>query len=252
MKKFFIKNRQGKKISVSLEKNNNQAGLVFIMPGLGATKKDTHVRTFAKAFREKDFTVVIFDVTNGVGESDGDYSQASFTGYYNDLSDVIDWSRSQNWYQELFCLVGHSMGGGCVLWYGANHPEKLSGLAPISTVIGGHQTLAKFNRDSLAVIKKDENNQDVIKKLDWKPFEKDILQYDIVPEATKMTMPILMMVGDQDPGTPLEDQMKFYKGVPGEKEMHVIKGAAHTFEEPIHLKQVRQIFKDWIDNKVLK
>jgi pimeloyl-ACP methyl ester carboxylesterase len=251
MEKVFVKNRSGNNIAVNLEKNNKQTGLVFIMPGLGNKKEETNIQTFMDSFVDKGFTAITFDVTNGIGESDGDYSQASFTGYYNDLSDVIDWAKSQDFYQEPFVLVGHSMGGGCVLRYGADYPERLLGIAPVSTVIGGHQTIAKFTRDTLAVIKT-EKGKEIIKKINWIPFVKDILKYDIVPEAYKFSMPILMMVGDQDMGTPLEDQMKLYQGMPNDKEIHVIKGAPHTFVEVEHLDQAKQIIHNWIDNRILK
>ncbi|MBT4516575.1 MAG: alpha/beta fold hydrolase [Candidatus Komeilibacteria bacterium] len=251
MENLFIKNRQGNKIVVNLSKSNNQTGLVFVMPGLGNIKEESNIQTFVDSFADKGFTAVSFDLTNGVGESDGDYSQATFTGYYNDLSDVIEWSKSQDWYQEPFVLAGHSMGGGCILRYGADHPDSLLGIAPFATVIGGHQTLAKFGRDDLVAMKI-ENTKEVVKKIDWEPFKKDILKYDIVPEAHKFTMPILMMVGDKDIGTPLEDQMKLYDSMPDNKEIHIIKGAPHTFEEAKHLLKMKQIIHNWIDNKLVK
>lgn len=251
MNDFFIKNRQGQNIAISLKRNNKQKGLAFIMPGLGNTKEEKNIQTFADSFFDKGFTVVSFDVTNGVGDSDGDYAKASFTGYYNDLCDVIDWAQTQDWYIQPFVLVGHSMGGGCILRYGADHPDRLLGLVTVATVIGGHQTLAKFGRDDLPAIKK-ENGQEIIKKLDWKSFTKDILQYDIVPEAYKLTMPVLMMVGDKDMGTPVEDQMKVYDGVAGDKEIYIIKGAPHTFVEAEHLNETKEIIHNWLDNKILK
>ncbi|MBT4210035.1 MAG: alpha/beta fold hydrolase [Candidatus Komeilibacteria bacterium] len=249
MENLFIKNREGNKIALNLTKIKPQKGLVFVMPGLGQTKSAIHMQNFVDSFADKNFTVVIFDVTNGVGQSDGDYSQASFTGYYNDLADVIDWAKTQDWYQEPFVLAGHSMGGGCILRYAADYLARVSGIVPFATVIGGHQTIAKFGRDDLPAIKI-ENGKEVIKKLDWEPFKEDILKYDIVPEADKFTMPILMMVGEEDMGTPLEDQMKLYDGMPEDKEIHVVKGAPHTFEKPEHLAKMKQILQDWIDNKL--
>lgn len=251
MEKLFIKNRLNKNLALTLKKNNKQTGLAFIMPGLAATKEDSYVHTFMDSFFSKGFTVISFDVTNGVGESDGDYSQASFTGYYNDLEDVIAWSRKQDWWQEPFILAGHSMGGGCILHYAANYPENVLGVAPISTVIGGSQTIAKFGRNDLPAVKI-ANGQEIIKKLDWEPFRQDILQYDIVSRGHLLTMPVLMVVGENDLGTPLEDQRKLYDQLPGPKEIHTIKGAPHTFEEVEHLTEIKQIFHNWLDKEILK
>jgi pimeloyl-ACP methyl ester carboxylesterase len=247
MEKFFIKNRVGKNISVILEKSDQQCGLAFVMPGLGNKKEEAHIRAMMDSFLAKRFTVLTFDVTNGVGESDGDYSQANFTGYYNDLFDLINWAKSQDWYKEPFYLAGHSMGGGCILWYTVHYPDKVLGLAPISTVIGGHQTLAKFGRDDLAATKVSEDGKEETKKLDWQQFKDDILKYDIVPEAHKLTMPVLMLVGEKDQGTPLDDQMKVYNNIISDKEIQVIAGAPHTFKETEHLDKLRVVFENWLD-----
>src|SRR3990167_2091167 len=108
MEKIFIKNRKNQKICVVLEKNTEQKGLVFIMHGLGGSKDELHIQTFAKTFRDNGFTVVRFDTTNTFGESDGDYADATTTNYYQDLEDVIKWAGSQDFYQEPFYLTGHS------------------------------------------------------------------------------------------------------------------------------------------------
>lgn len=252
MEKLFIKNRHNKKISVIVEQAEKQKGLVFVMPGLGNIKEETNIQTYMSSFVDKGFTAVSFDVTDGVGESDGDYSKANFTGYYNDLVDVIEWSKKQKWYLEPFVLLGHSMGGGCILWYAYNNPDKLLGIAPLSTVIGGHQTLAKFGREDLPAVKIDKDGNEIIKKLDWEPFKEDILKYDIVIKAEELKMPTLMIVGSEDSGTPLEDQMKLFDKLPGAKEIHTIAGAPHTFVEAGHLKEMKQIIQDWIAKEILK
>ncbi|MCD4760783.1 lysophospholipase, partial [bacterium] len=137
MGKLFIKNRHDKKLAVLVEKSQNQKGLAFVMHGLGGFKEQIHIELFAQAFRGKGFTVIRFDARNSLGESEGNYNNANFTNYYEDLVDVIDWSKNQNWYQEPFCLAGHSMGSGCILYYAAHHIEEIQGIAPISTTIGG-------------------------------------------------------------------------------------------------------------------
>lgn len=252
MEKLFIQNRHNKKIAVIVEQSAKARGLVFVMPGLGNIKEETNIQTYIASFVEKSFTAVIFDVTNGVGESEGDYSRASFTGYYNDLVDVITWAKSQVWYSEPFVLAGHSMGGGCILWYAYNYPDKVLGIVPLSTVIGGQQTLAKFGKDDLLALKKDKHGKETTKTLDWEPFKADILKYDIVSKARQLTRPLLMIVGGDDQGTPLEDQMKLFDKWAGPKEIHIIKNAPHTFVEPGHLAEAKRLIQDWIDKEILK
>lgn len=137
MEKIEIRNRKGQKVVVLLEKNENPKGLAFVMHGLSGSKDQPHIAVFAQAFKNKAFTVVRFDTTNTYGESDGKYEDATTTNYYEDLEDVIAWAKTQDWYQEPFWLVGHSLGGISIILYAEKHPGEVKGLAPISTVVSG-------------------------------------------------------------------------------------------------------------------
>jgi len=254
MDKITIKNRKGQKIVVLLQKAEKQKGLVFVVHGLGGTKGEQHIQTFAQTFRKKEFTVIRFDTTNTFGESDGIYEDATLTQHYADLEDVIVWATSQNWYQEPFYLVGHSFGGIASILYTEKHPEKIKALAPISTVISGKLSLQtpQFRDDWKDWEQtgwrqdKSESVPGRTKRLPWSHMA-DRLTYDILPEATKLTMPVLCIVGDQDKGTPPEHQELLYEKLPGEKELHIIQGAPHTFKDQSHLAQIKAIFEKWID-----
>ena len=74
----------------------------------------------------------------------------------------------------------------------------------------------------------------------------DRMKYDLLPEANKLTMPVLLIVGDKDDGTPPKHQKMLFDKLPGKKEMHIIKDAPHTFKDPVHLEEIRAIFDKWI------
>ncbi len=85
----------------------------------------------------------------------------------------------------------------------------------------------------------------VIKRLKW-PHVIDRLKYDLLPMAGKLTMPALMIVGEKDKSTPPAHQQLLYDKLSGKKEIHIIKNSQHTFRGELHLKQIKQIFLDWI------
>jgi pimeloyl-ACP methyl ester carboxylesterase len=251
--KLCIKNRENKKIAVILEKSDNQKGLAFVMHGLGGFKEQLHVICFAKSFLESGFTVVRFDTTHTYGESEGKYEDATVTNYYEDLEDVIKWASSQDWYQEPFWLAGHSLGGISVALYALRFPDKVKGVAPVSTVVSGKLS-AEGKESKIAAWKKSgwkehesSTKPGLIKRLKWSHME-DRLKYDLVPDAGKLTMPVLMIVGEDDTSTPPKHQKILFDAIQGEKEMHVIKGAPHTFVDKEHLVEIRKIFLDWIKN----
>ncbi|MFA5925627.1 MAG: alpha/beta hydrolase [Parcubacteria group bacterium] len=222
------------------------------MHGLGGFKEQPHIETFAQAFKEKHYTVIRFDTTNTFGESDGDYQDATTTNYYEDLEDVIKWAKAQVWYKEPFVLAGHSLGGICSALYAEKYPKKVKALAPISTVVSGELTL-KTDREDVKNwektgwrISQSKSKPGVIKRLPWSHMG-DRLKYDLLPNVKKLTMPVLLIVGEKDNSTPPEHQKILFDKLPGKKELHIIKGSEHTFREQKHLDKIKQIFLDWID-----
>lgn len=59
-------------------------------------------------------------------------------------------------------------------------------------------------------------------------------------------MPVLLVVGENDIRTPLDHQKILYNVLPGPKELHIIKGSPHTFRDPEHLNELKNIFNQWI------
>lgn len=253
--KTFIKNRKGQKIVVLIEKPEHPKGLVFIMHGLSGFKEQPHIEAYANAFFENGYTAVRFDTTNTFGESDGNYEDATTTNYYEDLEDVINWAKSQPWYQEPFCLIGHSLGGICTALYAEKYPKKVKAIAPTSTVVSGKLSMeTKANRVDVEewrrtgwLAKPSISKPGAIKRLKWSHME-DLLMYDLLPNVNKLTMPALLIVGENDDSTPPAHQQLLYEKLLGKKEIYIIKGAEHTFREKGHLEEIRQIFDHWIKN----
>jgi uncharacterized protein len=251
--KITIKNRKNQNIVILLDETDNSKDLVFVMHGLGGFKEQSHVETFANAFKDKGYTVVRFDTTNTFGESDGDYENATTTNYYEDLEDVIKWTGNQDWYKEPFVLAGHSLGGICTALYAEKYPAKVKALAPISTVVSYNSWFEAHTEEEMRnweetkyQIKNSKSKPGVVKKLKWS-FVEDIKEYDLLKQVSNLTMPVLLIVGELDETTPLKYQQILYEKLPGKKELHIIKGAEHTFREKKHLDQIKEIFLNWID-----
>jgi len=252
--KQFIKNKDGKKISVVVEQPDKQIGLAFIMHGLGGFKEQSHIRLYAETFLEKGYAVITFDTRNTLGESEGKMEDATITSYVADLENVIQWASTQSWYQEPFVLAGHSVGSFSILLYAEKHPEKVKALAPTSTVINGKMSVEAIPEDihikwkETGIQEKESTSKPgVIKRIKY-AYVEDKLKYDILEQANKLTMPVLLIVGDKDFLTPLSHHEILLEKLLGKKELHVIKGAEHTFRDLEHLKEIKGIFEKWIDS----
>lgn len=256
MIKLFIPNRTGKQISVIIDEASNQRGLVFVMHGLGGFKEQEHIICFAESFKDKGFTAVRFDVRDTIGESEGTYEEATVTSYYQDLEDVINWASTQSWYQEPFVLCGHSLGGFCIALFAEKYPEKVLGLAPISPLVSGALSVEAhqlYDNEGFKAWERtgwkeavSNSKPGVIKRLPWSHIS-DRLKYDLLPNANKLTMPVLLIVGERDTTTPPNHARILYEALPGQKELHVVSEAPHTFRDTMQLAEIQRLFERWID-----
>jgi pimeloyl-ACP methyl ester carboxylesterase len=258
MNKLFIKNRKNQHIAVLLDEGLPQVGLAFVMHGLGGFKEQDQIKTFSEAFSEKDFTVVRFDTANTIGESDGSYEDATVSNYYEDLVDVIEWAKGQMWYQEPFYLAGHSLGALSVTLYAERHAEHIRALLAISPVVSGSLSVEAYEefrpevyeqwKESGWLVQESNSKVRVVKRLKWSHMV-DRLKYDLLKEAKRLLMPVLLIVGSEDITTlPKHVELLFNELPEGHKAFKIISGAPHTFREPIHLQEVKKLILDWISD----
>ncbi|MBT6774723.1 hypothetical protein HOA91_05130 [Candidatus Woesearchaeota archaeon] len=76
----------------------------------------------------------------------------------------------------------------------------------------------------------------------------DRLKYNLLEKVNKLIMPVLIIVGEKDEGTPPEHQKILFDAIPTEKkELHIIKDAPHTFREKVQLEEIKKLIKNWIE-----
>jgi predicted alpha/beta-fold hydrolase len=137
MEKFSINNRKGLKIVGNLSIPENPKGLAFTLHGLGGFKEQPHIMVLVETLLANNYIVVNFDATNSIGESDGKYEDATMQLHYEDLVDVVDWTKTQKWYQEPFVIAGHSLGGYAVARYAEDYPDQVKAVFPYAGVVSG-------------------------------------------------------------------------------------------------------------------
>ncbi|MBI2066272.1 alpha/beta hydrolase [Candidatus Woesebacteria bacterium] len=252
-----IKNRKGLEIVLHIKKSESPKGTAIVMHGLGGYKEQPHIERFAKSFEKSGYTVVTFDTTNSIGESGGKMEDAKITTYYQDLEDVITWVEKQSWFAKPFVLSGHSLGGFSVAFYAENYPSKVFAIAPISPFVSGKMSVEAHNthepeefkkwEETGWQIKESNSKPEVIKKLPWSHIA-DRLKYNLLEKIEKLTMPVLLIVGEDDTSTPPQHVQVLYDNIPStKKEIHIIKNAPHTFKDSNHLEEIEKLFLAWIE-----
>ncbi len=89
----------------------------------------------------------------------------------------------------------------------------------------------------------------MIKRLPWSHIV-DKLKYDLLPNVSKLTMPVLLISGENDTSTPPDHVQILFEALPGPKEFHIIKNAPHTFRDKKHLTEIKKLFSAWIDTAI--
>lgn len=254
MQKIFINNRYNKKLAVIVEENKNPIGLAFVMHGLGDSKDSKHIKTFSNCFKDNGYTVICFDTTNTGGEnndneSDGVFEDSNISTFFDDLEDVITWTKKQSFYIEPFILCGHSLGAISSAFYAENHPEEVKALAPISTVINAELSKEVYTKEELENWEKTgwliEDWGKLKVKIKWS-YLKEKENYDLLKKADKLTMPVFMMVGQLDHCTLPRHQQILFDELPGSKCLYMISGAPHTFRNRNHLDEASKLLDNWI------
>ncbi len=248
--KKFIKNKNQEKICILIDKPRHPKGIAIIMHGLGVTKEWVTIANSTKLFLKSGFIVVRFDARDTFGESEGKYEDATVSSYLQDLTDVVRWSKGQSWFRKPMILVGHSIGGLCVVKYATRRPKDIASIITLSTVISGKLTMQspeyrdwrewkkkgwRERRDANGVLKR---------RIRWNHYA-NRLRFDLLKDAKKIKAPMLMISGSKDKITPAADNKLLYDRLQVKKEFHTIKGAEHDIKEPAQIVKINKIMRHW-------
>lgn len=257
MEKFSLHNRYGLTIIGTISIPKDSSGCAFVEHGLGGIKEQAHIVALADTLFKNGYTVVNFDATNSIGESDGKYEDATMQKHYEDLVDVIAWAKNQSWYREPFVLAGHSLGGYSVVRYAEDHPSEVKGVFPFGLVVSGQlswDAIEESEPGKMAVWKEAGWNIRISNtkpgmelRLPWSHMEERRL-HDLTKHASHLTMPMLFVAGEEDVPCPPKHQKILFDLLPPHKasKFHVIGGALHTFRDAGHLAQLVGIFDAWL------
>lgn len=114
MKKLTFPNRTGIELSARLEEPENGPADTWAIFAhcFTCSKNLSAIRAISQALGRYNIAVLSFDFT-GLGESEGDFADTSFSSNVSDLVDAAAWLTEN--YAAPQLLVGHSLGGAAVL-----------------------------------------------------------------------------------------------------------------------------------------
>lgn len=254
MERIELKNRKDQKIVGILEKPTGETlGTCIVVHGWGGHKNKSSIQAIKNAFLESGFQTFNFDATNAFGESEGEYEKATLGAHAEDFEDVVKWAQEQNWFKGPLALTGHSMGGYASTKYAEDHPEEVAFLVPIAPAVSGklsEEAHKKYEPEKYKELKekgyieKTRTTGEVVRVL-WQNVE-ERKKHDLLPNADKITMPTLLLVGSEDKPC-LEHSKILFDSIPdGNKEMKIIEDASHFFYRAEKQELLKKYIMDWL------
>ena len=250
----YIEKRDGGRLAVLVDHGTSGNGFAVVMHGWRGFKTQPHVAAMAAGFQSQGITTVRFDARNAgaEGESGGDIEHVTIPGMREDFEDVLLWATTQTWYRAPFFAAGHSAGAHVVARYAAEHPDMVRGVVSASALTSLKSFLANFPDEYVQEWK--ERGYQMMKSRTQKPaeakmtwaFTESYADADLVALAPRFTMPVLILVGEDDSVTGPNPQKIWYDALSGDKAMQVIPGAHHTFTRPAELVEVTETIARWL------
>jgi putative redox protein len=209
--KIYFKNHDGKRLAARLDMPLDERPTAFAVFAhcFTCTKNFNAVVNIDRALAFHGIAVLRFDFT-GLGESEGDFAETSFSTNVADLVAAADFLADS--FEAPRLLVGHSLGGAAVIHAAQKIPsvEAVSTIAAPAELSGllryiEEQDLQKL-QDGAATSIKIEGKDFRIKK----QFLDDLKQSSMEAAAHALKRPLLIFHSPADRIVPIDNAAKIY------------------------------------------
>jgi pimeloyl-ACP methyl ester carboxylesterase len=200
---------------------------IILVPGFGVTKEEYGLfDSLAESLSKEGFLVYRFDFS-GCGESEGDYSETSLSKLKSDLSNIIEFVKSQlKADSSKIGILGQSFGSSVVV---AIEP-KVKCLVLTGSIAHPKEVLSRlfgsgYNPDGISTRIKSNGRVTKMKPGFWKDFE----NYRLLDSIKQIHCPILFINGGEDGSVPVSEAEEYFAKANPPKQKILIDGANHNF-----------------------
>src|SRR3989344_335650 len=252
--KLYFDNGNGVKLwgILSHGTGRTQGPLIILCHGFTTQKNNSTNLALTEILNRKDISTFRFDFF-GHGESGGKFEQITISEGANDILSAIAFLKGRG-YSKLG-LFGSSFGGICSLM-AASKTDDLFLLvlkAPVSDYRAkrresmGEEGIKKWKEDGYYIHINSKGERSRLNYSFYEDFDTNIA-YDI---AKDITIPTLIVHGDQDESVPIGQSRKTASLLP-DCQMVIVAGADHRFTNPKHFQEMIMAISNFILKKFKK
>lgn len=202
------------------------------------------VRNISRALTSNGLGVLRFDFA-GLGESDGSFSETTFTSNIDDLRAAMDYLAKDHMAPEL--IVGHSLGGAAAIVAGAAAPH----IKAIAT-IGAPAHIDHIKNMFPDQVQKILAEGSALVSIGGRPFTiaksflDDLDQRDLVATVASMRKAILIAHSPQDTIVSINNAAELYQAAHHPKSFLSLDGADHLMTNSKDSNYVGNMIATWV------
>lgn len=242
--KLEFKNKKGVLLSAKLETPTEAPKAYAIFAHCFACSKDTLAASrISRALTKQGFAVLRFDFT-GLGQSQGDFSDTSFTTNIHDLVDAAQYLSSN--YEAPKLLIGHSLGGAAVIAASAHIKSALAVATIGAPSYPAH--VSHLFADHLDIIESEGRSVIQVAGKDipiTKEFLADIEEHRLESILKTMKKAFLVFHSPVDMTVSIDHAAKLYKAAKHPKSFVSLEKADHLLMERHDSDYVATVLSAW-------
>ena len=242
--RFQFPGSEGQQLAAALDTPDGPVRAYALFAHCFTCGKDVlAAKRIAVALAAKGIAVLRFDFT-GLGSSEGDFANSTFSSNVADLVGAADHLRKT--YEAPALLIGHSLGGAAVLTAAGQIPEATAVVtigAPSDPIhVTGHFA------DSIETIRKDGQAQ---VSLAGRPFTikreflDDIAEHSLMGHIAKLHKALLVMHAPTDDTVSIDNATRIFVAAKHPKSFVSLSGADHLLSNRRDSAYVADVITAW-------
>jgi uncharacterized OsmC-like protein/pimeloyl-ACP methyl ester carboxylesterase len=197
----------------------------------------------SRALCRRGFAVLRFDFT-GLGSSEGDFANESFSSNLADLRAAADFLRKE--YTAPSLLIGHSLGGAAVLAVAADIPEVRAVVTVAAPSDPSH--VANLLQDDLQTIERDGKARVLIAGREFnigREFIEDLKESKQVERIRGLKRALLILHSPQDEIVNIDHARRIYQAALHPKSFVTLDSADHLLSNRNDAEYVADLIAAW-------
>jgi len=240
--------RRGNLLVGDLHRSANDNGRWLVLcHGMESTRGGTKQTAIVERFVPKGYTVLRFDFSF-VGDSEGEYEDLTVSGEVDDALGALDFVHQFGGATDC-TLVGSSLGGLVALLAATRAQHVVSRVATIAPVADAHIFTRDLTPDAIATWRS-RGRRRVGSNFLRPTFLDDVLTLDAPRAFSQLTLPILVLHGDDDTVVPPAHAELVARHARGPVIIKRFAGVGHRFEEPGALPKLLDALQEWLKAEV--